>query len=125
MSENITVTTGIYDAIKEQLRRKRVSIPEEKRLAEELKNATQVLRRDLPADVVTVDRKVTLKDHTNNTETEYLFVSSSKEKIKKNKHSILSDIALSVVGYKVGDVIEWPFRDGDRKIEILKVEPIV
>jgi regulator of nucleoside diphosphate kinase len=74
---------------------------------------------------VTVDRKVTLKDHTNNTETEYLFVSSSKEKIKKNKHSILSDIALSVVGYKVGDVIDWPFRDGDRKIEILKVEPIV
>ena len=125
MSENITVTTGIYDAIKEQIRRKRVSIPEEKRLADELKNATQVLRRDLPADVVTVDRKVTLKDHTNNTETEYLFVSSSKEKIKKNKHSILSDIALSVVGYKVGDVIDWPFRDGDRKIEILKVEPIV
>ena len=125
MSENITVTTGIYDAIKEQIRRKRVSIPEEKRLAEELKNATQVLRRDLPADVVTVDRKVTLKDHTNNTETEYLFVPSSKEKIKKNKHSILSDIALSVVGYKVGDVIDWPFRDGDRKIEILKVEPIV
>lgn len=125
MSENITVTTGIYDAIKEQLRRKRVSIPEEKRLAEELKNATQVLRRDLPENVVTVDRKVTLKDHTNNTETEYLFVPSSKEKIKKNKHSILSDIALSVVGYKVGDVIEWPFRDGDRKIEILKVEPIV
>lgn len=125
MSENITVTTGIYDAIKEQIRRKRVSIPEEKRLAEELKNATQVLRRDLPEDVVTVDRKVTLKDHTNNTETEYLFVPSSKEKIKKNKHSILSDIALSVVGYKVGDVIDWPFRDGDRKIEILKVEPIV
>lgn len=125
MSENITVTTGIYDAIKEQIRRKRVSIPEEKRLAEELKNATQVLRRDLPEDVVTVDRKVTLKDHTNNTETEYLFVPSSKEKIKKNKHSILSDIALSVVGYKVGDIIDWPFRDGDRKIEILKVEPIV
>lgn len=125
MSENITVTTGIYDAIKEQIRRKRVSIPEEKRLAEELKNATQVLRRDLPADVVTVDRKVTLKDHTNNTETEYLFVPSSREKIKKNKHSILSDIALSVVGYKVGDIIDWPFRDGDRKIEILKVEPIV
>lgn len=125
MSENITVTTGIYDAIKEQIRRKRVSIPEEKRLAEELKNATQVLRRDLPADVVTVDRKVTLKDHTNNTETEYLFVPSSREKLKKNKHSILSDIALSVVGYKVGDIIDWPFRDGDRKIEILKVEPIV
>ncbi len=33
------------------------------------------------------------------------------------------DIALATVGYKVGDVIEWPFIDGERKIEILKVEP--
>lgn len=45
-----------------------------------------------------------------------------KAKPKKNKHSILSDIALATVGYKVGDIINWPFRDGERKIEILKVE---
>lgn len=61
MSQHITVTTGIYDAIKEHLRRKRVSIDEETRLAAELRGATQVLRRNLPEDVVTVDRKVTLK----------------------------------------------------------------
>lgn len=123
MSNHIIVTTGIYDAIKDTLRRKKVSIEEEKRLTEELRKAKQVLRRDLPADIVTVDRKVTLKDHTLNFEHEYIFVPSVKEKLKKNKYSILSDIALSVVGYKVGDVISWPFRDGERKIEILKVEP--
>ncbi|WP_292008415.1 GreA/GreB family elongation factor [Chryseobacterium sp.] len=122
MSENITVTTGIYDAIKEHLRRKQVSIAEENRLAAELKGAKQVLRRDLPADIVTVDRKVTLKDHTQDFEHEYIFVASTRAKPKKNKHSILSDIALAVVGYKVGDVVEWPFKDGDRKIEILNVE---
>ena len=99
-----------------------MSIGEEKRLTEELRKAKQVLRRDLPADIVTVDRKVTLKDHTLNFEHEYIFVPSTKAKLKKNKHSILSDIALAVVGYKVGDIIDWPFRDGERKIEILKVE---
>ncbi len=88
MSENIIVTTGIYDAIKDHLRRKRVSVPEEKRLLDELKNATQVLRRDLPGDVVTVERKVTLKDHTENSKNEYLFVASTRAKPKKNKHSI-------------------------------------
>ncbi|MDQ1855580.1 GreA/GreB family elongation factor [Chryseobacterium sp. WLY505] len=122
MSNHIIVTTGIYDAIKDTLRRKKVSIAEEKRLAEELRKAKQVLRRDLPADIVTVERKVTLKDHTLDFEHEYIFVASSKEKLKKNKHSILSDIALAVVGYKVGDIINWPFKDGERKIEILKVE---
>lgn len=123
MSENITVTTGIYDAIKDVIRRKRVSKQEEERLIDELKSAKQVLRRELPEDIVTVDRKVTIKDHTENTEREYIFVASTKAKPKKNKHSILSNIALAAVGYKVGDIIHWPFQDGERKIEILKVEP--
>ena len=123
MSEHIIVTTGIYDAIKEHLRRRKVSIPEENRLTAELRTAKQVLRRELPQDVVTVDRVVTLKDHDTQEENEYIFVSSNRAKPKKNKHSILSDIALAVVGYKVGDVISWPFRDGDRKLEIVNVQP--
>ena len=91
-------------------------------MASELRNAQQVRRRALPEDVVTVNRKVTIKDHSQNKEEEYIFVGVAEARPKKNKHSILSDMALATVGYKVGDVIEWPFRDGERRIEILKVE---
>lgn len=122
MSDQIILTTGIYDAIKDHLRRKKVSHNEEVRLASELRNALQVRRRVLPEDVVTVNRKVTIKDLSQNKEEEYIFVGVAEAKPKKNKHSILSDMALATVGYKVGDVIEWPFRDGERRIEILKVE---
>lgn len=122
MSEKIILTTGIYDAIKEHLRRKQVSANEEIRLTAELRTAQQVRRRNLPEDVVTVDRRVTVKDHTLNKEEEYIFVGIAEARPKKNKHSILSDMALATLGYKVGDVIEWPFRDGERRIEILKVE---
>ena len=122
MSDQIILTTGIYDAIKDHLRRKKVSPNEEVRLASELRNAKQVRRRALPEDVVTVNRKVTIKDHSQNKEEEYIFVGVAEARPKKNKHSILSDMALATVGYKVGDVIEWPFRDGERRIEILKVE---
>ena len=122
MSNKIILTTGIYDAIKDHLRRKKVSPNEEVRLASELRNAQQVRRRALPEDVVTVNRKVTIKDHSQNKEEEYIFVGVAEARPKKNKHSILSDMALATVGYKVGDVIEWPFRDGERRIEVLKVE---
>lgn len=122
MSNKIILTTGIYDAIKDHLRRKKVSPNEEVRLASELRNAQQVRRRALPEDVVTVNRKVTIKDHSQNKEEEYIFVGVAEARPKKNKHSILSDMALATVGYEVGDVIEWPFRDGERRIEILKVE---
>ena len=124
MSNQIVLTTGIYDVVKDYFRRKRVSINQENRLIEELRDAKQVLRRDLPEDVVTVERKVTIKDHTLNEEQEYIFVPTSiKPKPTKNKYSILSDMALATVGYKVGDIINWPFKEGERKIEILKVEP--
>ena len=122
MSQNIILTTGIYDAIKDHLRRKKVTKNEEVRLTSELRNAVQVRRRELPENVVTVDRKVTVKDHTLNKEEEYIFVGVAQKRQKKNKHSILSDMGLATMGYKVGDIVEYPFKDGERRIEILKVE---
>lgn len=122
MTKNIIVTTGIYDVIKNHIRRKKVTQAEEDRLAEELKNAVQVRRKELPEETVTVNRKVTILDHSTNQEKEYIFVPTTRVKLKKNKHSILSDMALATVGYSVGDIIEWPFKTGEKKIEILKVE---
>jgi len=123
MEDQIIVTTGIYDVIKDHLRRKRTTIQEEEILINQLKNARQVLRKELPEDIVTVNRKVLIKDHSTNEEEEYIFVSTNRAKPKKNKYSILSNMALATVGMPVGSVIEWPFPEGDKKIEILKVEP--
>ena len=124
MSENVILTTGIYDLIKDHVRRKKVTKQEEERLLLELKEARQVLRRDLPKNVVTVNRRVKIKDHTDNKEKEYMFVSTTKTDNKKKKISILSDVAVATVGRQVGDIINWPFRDGERKLEILEVETI-
>ncbi len=124
MSEQIILTTGIYDAIKEQIRRKKVSPAEEAMLTNQLRNAKQVLRRELPENIVTVNRIVTIKDHATQEEREYIFVPSTRAKLKKNKFSILSDIALATVGCSVGSVIRWPFKDGERTIEVTKVQAL-
>ena len=122
MSENITLTTGVYDLIKDHLRRKRTTQEEEQILLDQLKVAKQVLRKELPSDVVTVNCEVKIKDIATNAEEKYLFVQTNREKIKKGKYSILSPIGLAIVGNKVGDIINWPFADGEKKIEILGVE---
>lgn len=124
MSQNIILTTGLYDLIKDHVRRNKVTAKEEELLYSELKKASQVLRRDLPADVVSINRKVTYKDHANNEEKTVMFVAPDKSKTSKNKVSILSDEGIAMVGYKVGNVIEWPSRKGNLKLEILKVEEI-
>ncbi len=124
MSKNIVVTTGIYDMIKDHVRRKKVTREEEDLLLLELKHAKQVLRRELPDDVVTVNRRVKIKDHTDNKEKEYMFVATTKTNNKKGKLSILCDVAVATIGRQVGDIIHWPFKDGKRTLEILKVENI-
>ncbi|WP_133759092.1 GreA/GreB family elongation factor [Gelidibacter sediminis] len=124
MSKNVILTTGIYDMIKDHVRRNKVTKQEEELLLQELKTANQVLRRDLPDDVVTVNRRVKIKDHTENKEKEYMFVSTTKVNNKKGKLSILCDVAVATIGRQVGDIIHWPFRDGERKLEILRVENI-
>lgn len=125
MSQNIILTTGLYDLIKDHIRRKKVTPKEEELLFTELKKASQVLRRDLPGDIVSVNRKVTYKDYINNEEKTVVFVGPKKSKPSKNKISILSDEGIAMVGYKVGDIIEWPSGKGNLKLEILKVEGIV
>lgn len=124
MSKNVILTTGIYDMIKDHVRRNKVTKEEQELLLLELKNAEQVYRRDLPDNIVSVNRRVKIKDHTENKEQEFMFVASSKANSKKGKFSILCDVAVATVGRQVGDVINWPFKDGERKLEILEVENI-
>lgn len=124
MSENIILTTGVYDLIKDHLRRKQVSKKEEEILLSDLKQSKQVLRRNLPNDIVTVDRIVEVKNSTTNDVQTITFVGPQKAKPKKNKHSILSEIGIAIVGYKVGDKIKWPSTNGEIEYEILSVEAL-
>ena len=124
MSHSIVLTTGVYDLIKDHLRRKQTSIQEEEILLAQLKSAKQVLRKELPNNVVTINSQVRIKDFSTNQERNYQFVPANQEKMKRGKYSILSEIALATVGNKVGDVINWPFKDGEKQLEILSVEAI-
>lgn len=122
MSANIILTTGVYDLIKDHLRRKQTTQEEEVILLDQLKNAKQVLRKDLAPEIVTVNCEIKIKDIATNEEEKYLLVPNNLEKIKKGKYSILSPIGLATVGNKVGDIINWPFQEGEKKFEILGVE---
>ena len=112
MSQNIVLTTGIYDLIKEHIRRKKATAAEEEVLKEQLKNATQVSRKDLPSDVVSVDTVVTVKDLATNEEEVYKFVAPAKAKARNQTLSIVDQMGLALVGYTVGAKIEWPL-DGE------------
>lgn len=124
MTQEITLTTGIYDLIKDLIRRKKVTLQEEERLIVQLKNAKQVVRKSLPLDVVTVDAKVTVKNLLNNQEEVYTFVAPARAKRRNNTESIVGSMGLALVGCKTGDIVKWHFGEEEKKFEITNVERI-
>lgn len=122
MTQEIILTTGVYDLIKDHVRRKKATLKEEEVLLAQLKKAKQVTRKNLPLDVVTVDSKVTIKNIQTEEEEIFTFVAPDKAKRRNNTESILSTMGLSLVGCKIGDEVSWEFEDQEKKMQILNVE---
>lgn len=122
IEQQIILTTGVYDLIKDQIRRKKVSKDEEEVLLKQLKKAKQVTRKNLPLDVVTVDAKVVIKNTLTEEEEVYTFVAPDRAKRRNNTVSILSPIGLALVGCKVGDVVTWTINEELKQMEIIQVE---
>jgi regulator of nucleoside diphosphate kinase len=122
MNQDIILTTGIYDLIKDLLRRKKVTPFVEDQLIVQLKRAKQIRRRELPDNVVTIDCKVTIKDLLTSEVQTFTFVAPSKAKRRNNTESIVGDVGLALVGNKTGDQIKWDFGTGEKNIEIVNVE---
>lgn len=122
MENSIVLTTGIYDLIKDHVRRKKVTVEQESILSNELRNATQLLRKELPSDIVSVDRKVVINDLSLNVKRELFIVGPKKAKIQANRFSVLSDIGLATIGRKKGETVSWPTPTGVKQYEILEID---
>ena len=120
--QEILLTTGVYDLIKDHIRRKKATVEEEEALKIQLKKAKQVTRKNLPMEVVTVDCKVIVKNTLTNEEEIYTFVAPDRAKRRNNTESILSTMGLALVGCKIGDIINWNFNDVQKTLEIISVE---
>ncbi len=120
----IVLTTGIYDLLKDLIRKKRLNKSNEEKLEIELKNSRQVLNRDLPADVVTVNTLVVVKDLETSEEIEQRFVSPQKARRKNGTTSILSAIGVATLGYATNAIIKWDLPDGIKTYQILSVSKL-
>jgi regulator of nucleoside diphosphate kinase len=92
------------------------------KLGKELDRAKIVSAKKIPHDVITMNSKVRLKDLDTHEEMTYSLVFPDKANIAENAISILAPVGTAMIGYRVGDVIEWEVPSGLRR---LKVEEII
>lgn len=120
----IIVTTGIYDLLKEQIKKHTFNKANAEKLAMELKNAKQVLSKELPESVVAINTLVKLKNLRTGEEVEQKFVSPQKARKKNATTSILSPIGIATIGYTTGAIVQWEFPEGMETLQILEVSKI-
>lgn len=84
----------------------------------ELRCASIVPPEKIPPYLVTMNTQVRLIDIDTGKDQTYTLVFPSDADLDNGKLSILSELGVAILGYKVGDTIEWGFPEGRKRIRI-------
>lgn len=76
----------------------------------------------VPHDVVTMNSRVRLTDVETNEEQVYTLVFPSDANVEQRKISVLAPIGTAILGYRVGDTVNWRVPGG---VKTLRIEEII
>ena len=90
-------------------------------LEAELDRAEIVLPGEVPFDVVTMNSEVAVRDMDSNEEMTFAVVFPSDADVDRHRISVLAPIGTAVLGYSVGDTIDWKVPGRTRRLKIERV----
>lgn len=90
------------------------------RLAGELDRAAVVSDTDLPEDVITLNSTVEVEDLVDHELLTFTLVTPETADVSEGRISVLAPIGMALLGYRVGDEIEWPVPGGTARMRIRK-----
>lgn len=90
-------------------------------LEEELDQAVIVPARKVPADVVTMNTNMRVKDLDSGKEMLIKLVFPSEADYDQGKISILAPIGTALIGYRTGDTVKWKVPAGIRRLRIEEI----
>jgi regulator of nucleoside diphosphate kinase len=89
-----------------------------KGLEAELNRSLRIAAHKVPPDVITMHSKAHLTDLDSREELVYTLVFPNEADIRQDKISVLAPIGTAMLGYRVGDIFEWPVPDGIRRLQV-------
>lgn len=90
-------------------------------LAFELERAVVTQPQDIPDDVITMNSQVVLRDLDHDEELIYTLVYPAEADIMEDKISVLAPIGTAILGYRVGDILEWKIPSGIMRLKVDKI----
>lgn len=92
-----------------------------KELLEEIERAEVISDDNIDENVITMNSTVVVKDIDTDKEFEYTIVYPEYADSSKNKISVLAPVGTALLGYKVGDIIEWKVPAGKRRFLVQEI----
>ena len=111
----------IHRSITDAKAKNSIKKDEAEKLLAELKAAKIVEQDQIESDVVTMNSIVKIHFQNNTTSMEFQLVYPAEADLKQKKISIFSSVAAALIGYRVGDEIDWLIPSGMTKIVIDEV----
>lgn len=90
-------------------------------LDSELDRAHVVPAGEIPADVVTMNSEVVLRDLDTGDEMVLTLVFPHEANVDQRKVSVLAPLGTAVLGYRAGDIIEWEVPGRRRRLQVERV----
>jgi len=90
-------------------------------LEDELNKGKIVKSQDIPPDIITMNSKVYLKNLDTKEEMTYQLVFPEHADFSQGRVSILAPIGTALLGYSVGDIIEWKVPAGIVRLKVEKI----
>jgi len=92
-----------------------------KELLEEIERAEVISDYNIDENVITMNSTVVIKDIDAGKEFEYTIVYPEYADSSKNKISVLTPIGTVLLGYRVGDIIEWKLHGIKRRFQVQQI----
>jgi len=91
------------------------------KLEDELDRANIVDPKEIAMDAITMRSKVRLKDLESRKEMIYSLVFPTEADVDEGRISVLAPVGTAMIGYRVGDIIEWEVPSGLRRLKVEEV----
>ncbi|MCB0190715.1 MAG: nucleoside diphosphate kinase regulator [Anaerolineae bacterium] len=90
-------------------------------LEAELARGQMIASAQIPPDVITMNSTVCLVDLETGEEMVYTLVFPNEADIEQNRISILAPVGTALLGYKVGDTVEWQVPGGLSRLKVKEI----
>ncbi len=90
-----------------------------RQLQQEIERATIIDKpEDVPNDVITMRSRVLLHDLDTGEDLEWTLVYPTESSPENHRISVLAPLGTAMLGYRVGDTIEWTVPRGTRRLRV-------